>query len=75
MKIETFKLSGCPTKYRGDQVAGVCAAGGMRALSLDDSALANELVISKKCFCFFIIVETFRVCFKSISTNRIDFIF
>ena len=37
-------LIGCGTQYRGDQVAGVCASGGMKPVSLDDPALASELV-------------------------------
>ncbi len=41
----SFFATGCPTEYRGDQVAGVCASGGMKPLSLDDPALATEFVI------------------------------
>ena len=34
----------CPTEFRGDQVAGVCASGGMRPVSLNNIALAQEFM-------------------------------
>ena len=34
----------CPTEFRGDQVAGVCSSGGMRPVSLNNIALAQEFM-------------------------------
>ena len=34
----------CGTQFRGDQVAGVCASGGMRPVSLNNIALAQEFM-------------------------------
>ena len=34
----------CPTEFRGDQVPGVCASGGMRPVSLNDPSLAQEFM-------------------------------
>ncbi len=34
----------CPTEFRGDQVSGICASGGMRPVSLNDPSLAQEFM-------------------------------
>ena len=34
----------CGTQYRGDEVPGACASGGMRPVTLSDPALAQEFM-------------------------------
>ena len=34
----------CGTQYRADQITGACASGGMRPVSLNDPALAQEFM-------------------------------